>query len=167
MGLLGSIFGSKPKAQKSESGNKSWDFIKSTYSPMASGGTGAFGQLGSALGVGGDFAGQQQAYDNYLNNSGFDYAMDQGMQGVTNSAAGKYLLRSGATAKGLQDRATNISKSFFDDYLDRLGQMSQLGLGAGGLMANAGQWSKGSGGTPGSQGFLGAAMQAIPFIPGI
>jgi hypothetical protein len=163
-GIVKTLFGSKPKAGKSESGNTAYPWLKDTYSPMATGGTQAYGALNNLLGVGGDADAQQGAYNNYLNNSGFNYIMDNAMQGVTNSAAGKYLLRSGATAKGLQDRASNISKTFFQDYLDRLGQSSQLGLGAGSLISGAGQYSKGTGGTQGSQGLLGSALQAAPFI---
>jgi len=164
MGLFSTIFGSSPKPEKSESGNHSYDYLKDAYGGMIGGGTDAFGQLGSALGVGGNFAGQQQAYDNFLNNSGYGYVMDQGMQGVTNSAAGNYLLRSGSTAKALQDRAMNIGKTYFENYLDHLGDMSKLGLGAGGLISSAGQYSKGTGDTQGSGGLLGAAMNLIPLF---
>jgi hypothetical protein len=118
---------------------------------------------GTATGSG-TAADQQGAYDNFLNNSGFNWIMDNAMQGVTNSAAGKYLLRSGSTAKALQDRAANISKTYFQDYLDRLAQQSQLGLGAGSLISGAGQYSKGTGGTQGSQGLLGSALQILPSL---
>ena len=159
MGLLGGIgdflFGKKPKAGSNESGNNYADYIKNAYGGMISGGTDAFGQYGNALGIGGNFAGQKQAFDNYLNNSGYGYVLDQGMQGVTNSAAGKYLLRSGATAKALQDRALNIGKTFYENYLDRLSDMSRLGLGAGSLVSGAGQFSKGTGSTQGTQGSFG------------
>lgn len=161
MGIIKSLFGSKGSKQKSESGNLAYDYLKGAYSPMVSGGTGAFGQLGSALGVGGNFAGQQQAYDNFLNNSGYQYVLDQGMQGVTNSAAGNYLLRSGATAKALQDRAMNIGKTYFENYLDHLGDMSKLGLGAGSLISGAGQYSKGSGTSGGDSGVGNAIGTAL------
>lgn len=167
MGLFSSIgnllLGKKAKSE-SESKNLAYPFISETYSPQAQGGVDAFNTLGNALGIGGEgFAGQQGAYENFLNNSGYDYVLDQGMRGVTNSAAGKYLLRSGATAKALQDRSLNIGKTFFENYLDRIGQMSQLGLGAGGLIANAGQVSKGEQ-SGGSGGILGSLLQAAPAI---
>lgn len=156
MGLLSSIFGGS--SQKSSSGNKNLDLITGMYSPMAQGGIGAYGTLGQALGIGGDFAGQQEAYENFLNNSGYDYVLDQGMQGVTNSAAGNYLLRSGSTAKALQDRSINIGKTFFENYLDRLSDMSRVGLGAGGLISDVGQYSKGKASS--SSGGLGKAIGA-------
>lgn len=142
-----------------KSGNHAWDEIKKTYYPQAKSGVQGFNQFSNALGIGGDFGAQQQAYDNFLNNSGYKYVLDQGMQGVTNSAAGKYLLRSGSTAKGLQDRSLNIGKTFFENYLDRLAQQSGLGLQAGNLMANAGQYSKGGGGG-GLGSLLGAGLSA-------
>lgn len=164
MGLFGSLFGSKPKAQKSESGNKAYPWIKDTYAPMASGGTDAFNMASGLLSGSPE---SKAGYDNFLNNSGYSYLMDNAMQGVTNSAAGKYLLRSGATAKALQDRSVNLTKTMFQNYLQDLMGLSQQGLGAGSLIANAGQWSKGTGGTQGSQGLLGTALQILPFIPGI
>lgn len=145
-------------APSSKSGNKAWGFIKDTYSPQAQGGVAAFNNFGNLLGMNGEPA-NREAYDNFLNNSGFDWIMDDAMQGVTNSAAGKFMLRSGATGKALQDRATNIGKTFFDNYLDRVGQMSAMGLGAGNLMANAGQYSKQKGGGMGGQ-LLGAGLSA-------
>lgn len=151
-GIIQSIFGSKGSKQTSESKNLAYPFISDTYSPQATGGVNAFNTLGSALGVGGDFGGQQQAYDNYLNNTGYGYALKNAEQGLTNSNAGRFFLRSGATAKGLQDRFTNIGQTYFNNYLDRLGQMSQLGLGAGGLISGAGQTSKGSGTSGGDSG---------------
>lgn len=151
MGLLG--------GGSAKSGNKAWDEIKSTYYPQAKSGVQAFNTFGNALGIGGNFAGQQQAYENFLNNSGYDYVLDQGMQGVTNSGAGKFLLRSGATAKALQDRSLNIGKTFFENYLDRVAQMSGMGMGAGNLMVNAGQYSKGGGGG-GLGSLIGAGLSA-------
>src|SRR4249919_1384929 len=103
MGLIQSVFGGS--SQKSESGNKAWKEIKGAYMPMINQGVDAFGAYGDALGIGGNFGAQQQAYDNFLNNSGYKYVLDQGMHGVTDSAAGKFMLRSGATAKALQDRS--------------------------------------------------------------
>lgn len=122
---------------------------------------------GSGGSGGGSSDGGMGGFENFLNNSGYGWVMDQGMRGVSNSAAGKYLLRSGATAKALQDRAMNISKTYLTDYLDNLARVAQLSLGAGSLISNAGQWSKGTGATSGSQGLLSTALQVLPFIPGI
>src|SRR4249919_3692644 len=148
MGLIQSVFGGS--SQKSESGNKAWKEIKGAYMPMINQGVDAFGAYGDALGIGGNFGAQQQAYDNFLNNSGYKYVLD--------SAAGKFMLRSGATAKALQDRSLNIGKTFFENYLDRLSDQSRLGLGAGGLLSNTGQYSKASGSS--SSGGLGKTIGA-------
>lgn len=161
MGLFSTLFGSKPKPQESESGNKAWDFINTTYSPMAQGGTSAFNTASGLLSGSPESKG---AFDNFLNNSGYSYLMDNAMQGLTNSAAGKYLLRSGPTLKAMQDRSVNLTKTMYQNYLQDLMGLSQQGLGAGALMTNAGQWSKGTGGTAGSQGLLGSALQMLPFI---
>lgn len=153
MGLLGG-------GATSKSGNHAWDEIKSTYYPQAKMGVQGFNAFGNALGIGGDFGAQQGAYDNFLNNSGYKYVLDQGMKGVTDSAAGKFMLRSGSTAKALQDRSVNIGKTFYENYLDRLAQMSGMGMGAGNLMVNAGQYSKQSGGGGGIGSLIGGALSA-------
>lgn len=155
MGIIQTIFGGSK--EKSESGNKAFDYLKGAYSPMVTGGTDAFGAYGNLLGLGGGEA-NKEAYSNFLDNSGYSWIMDEAMRGVSNSAAGKYLLRSGSTAKALQDRAANIGKTFFENYLNRLSDQSRLGLGAGGLIADAGQYSKGTGTS--NSGGLGKAIGA-------
>lgn len=92
------------------------------------------------------------------------------MGGLTNAFAGRGMLRTGAAGKAFQDRAANLGKTYFDNYLGHLEKQAGLGLGAGGLISNAGQWSKGTGGTQGSGGIFGALAAAAPYIaqiPGI
>lgn len=160
-GIIKSVFGSKGSKSTSSSSNLAYPFISETYSPQATGGVNAFNTLGSALGVGGDFSGQQPAYDNYLNNTGYGYALRNAEQGLTNSNAGRFFMRSGATAKGLQDRFTNIGQQYYNNYLDRLAQMTQLGQGAGALITGAGNVSQSKGTAGGDNGIgnlLGTAL---------
>lgn len=164
MGLFSTLFGKAPKPEKSESGNKAYDYLMGAYSPMVSGGTGAFGATNALLGVGGDSAAQEAAFNNYLDSTGYNFIQDEAMQGLTNAFAGRGMLRSGAAGKAFQDRAANIGKTYFDNYLGHLEKQSGLGLGAGGLIGNAGQWSKGTGGTQGTGGIFGAIAQVAPYI---
>src|SRR5688572_6955805 len=145
MGLFSTIFGSSPKAGKNESGNKSYDYLKDAYGGMVSGGTGAFGQANDLLGVGGADNGESsEAFQNYLNSTGYNFIKDEAMGGLTNAFAGRGMLRSGAAGKAFQDRAANIGRTYFDNYLGHLEKQAGLGLGAGGLIGNAGQWSTGT-----------------------
>lgn len=156
MGIFSTIFGSSPKPEKSESGNKAYDYLMGAYSPMVSGGTGAFGQANNLLGVGGADNGESsEAFQNYLNSTGYNFVKDEAMGGLTNAFAGRGMLRSGAAGKAFQDRAANLGKTYFDNYLGHLEKQAGLGLGAGGLIGDAGQWSKGTGETKGTGGIFG------------
>lgn len=157
--VVGAVFGSKGSKQSSK--NEAYPFISSTYSPQATGGVNAFNAYGNALGLGPEgSAAQQGAFQNYLSNVGQPYIMDEAMKGLTNSAAGNFFLRSGATAKGLQDRGFNIAKTYYDNYLNHISDMSKLGLGAGNLIGQTGQVSSGTaGGSNGIGSALGTALQ--------
>lgn len=152
MGLFSSA-----KPGKSESGNKAYDYIKGAYSPMVQGGTDAFGYTNNLLGIG-----KEGGFQNYLDSAGYNFIKDEAMSGLTNSAAGQGMLRSGATAKALQDRAANIGRTYFDNYLNHVTDQSKLGLAAGGLISGAGQYSKSKGATQGGMGMdlIGAGLQA-------
>lgn len=137
----------KPKAakQKSESGNVNNDLIKSTYGGMMGEGTGANNYLSSLLTGGGNVGAANAGYQGYLANAGYAPAMRQLSQNITGQGAAAGILNSGATAKALQTRGTELNQSFFNNYLQQLAGLSGLGLQAGGLVANTGQYSKGTG----------------------
>lgn len=151
MGLLSTIFGSSPKAGKNESGNKAYDYLKGAYGGMVGGGNDAFNYTNDLLNVG-----EEGGFQNYLDSTGYNFIKDEAMDGVMSQFAGRGALRSGAAGKAFQDRAANLGRTYFDNYLGHLEKQSGLGLGAGGLISNAGQWSKGTGGTQGSGGLLGS-----------
>lgn len=127
---------------KSTSENQAYPWLQDTYAPQAEGGVDAFGLLSGLLGAGGDQEAAQGGFQNFLDNSGFGWAMDEAMRGVSNSGAGKFLLRSGATAKALQNRATGLGQQFFGNYLNQVGNLANLGINAGQLISGAGQVQK-------------------------
>lgn len=153
----------KPKAakQKSESGNLNNDLIKSTYGGSMTQGTGAMTQLSNMLGVG-----DPNGYNNYLQLAGFAPAMRQLSQNITGQGAAAGILNSGATAKALQTRGAELNNQFFNNYLQQLAGLSGLGLQAGGLVANTGQYSKGTG-TGGGPSTLGSIASTIGGIASI
>lgn len=191
MGGVGKfLFGSKGKPQESESGNHAWNEIEHYFQPMLGYGTQGGDAIANLLGVGaprvGDKAGQysyegggatggsggaaggqQGALSNWANSGGMQFLMDTMQKGVTSSKAAQGLLKSGSYGTALQDRAMGLGSTYLNQYMDNLFKFSNLGLGAGGLMASAGQYSKGQGATPGKQGAAPMILQAASMIPGI
>lgn len=104
-----------------------------------------------------DGAPQNNAFNSYLNSTGYDFMFDQGQRGITGSAAARGLLNSGATAKALTKFGQNLGKSYFSDYLNQLGNMNNI-LGG---TASAGQNALGQIATAGTAGGGNAANAMI------
>jgi hypothetical protein len=172
----------KPKQAKSTSDNANRDLINSTYGGQMGQGTGATNFLAQLLGVApsgvaraantigtaansiAEGGGAQAGYRNYLQQAGFQPAMTQLSKGITGQGAASGLLRSGSTAKRLQSSGAELNQSFFNNYLQQLGQLSGLGLQAGGLVANAGQRSSSTGGGPSTLGSIASTVGGIASI---
>lgn len=116
-------------------------------------------QPGAPMGYNGamDGAPQQNAFNSYLNSTGYDFQMDQGQRAITGSAAAKGLLNSGATAKALTRFGQNLGKGYFSDYLNQLSGMSNT-LGG---TATAGQNALGQIASAGTAGGGNAANAII------
>ncbi len=151
--------------QEQESGNKAYGWIKDAYAPQVGAGVGGVNMLGNVLGIGGPGA-SAQAMDDYWNSSGGKFLLDQGLDGLTSKYSALGLRKSGAAMKGMENYRQDLASTKLDNYLSHLGQLGQLGLGAGGLITNAGQYSKGSGsgGGGGLGSLIGAFASAAPFI---
>lgn len=154
-GIVKSLFGKK-KPQTSESGNKFADQINSTFSPMAAYGSQGMGMMANILGLNGAGAGEE-ALDNWWGSSGGDFLMNQGMDQIVGNRAAGGLLRSGGTSKAIEDYRSGLASSKLGEYMGLLGNMNQQALGAGALISNAGQYSKGTGAHT-SGGGLGQAI---------
>lgn len=152
----------KPSTQLSENVNNS--LITSTYSPQMQQGTGANDYLSALLTGQGDTGAAQGGYNNYLRMAGYAPAMRQLSQGITGQGAASGLLNSGATAKALQTRGTELNNQFFNNYLQQLSGLSGLGLQAGGLVANTGQKQQSTGGSPSTLGSIASAVGGIASI---
>lgn len=134
MGILGALFGGSKSKATSE--NKAYPFIKDTLGGAVGTGAGAINQLGGELSGG---------FDNYLNNSGFDFAASEGLKGLTGSAAAGGLLRSGSATKGMASFLEGLRAQRYENFLNQLGNVGQLGLGAGGVVTGAGATSTSTG----------------------
>lgn len=152
------------------------DMIKSAYGGQIGQGTGATNILSSLLTGGGDTAGANAGYQNYLQNAGYAPAMRQLSQGITGQGAAAGILNSGATAKALQSRGADLNQGFYNNYLQHLTDLSGLGLQAGGLVANTGQRSTSqsqstnsssgtsTGGSPGLFGSIASGIGGIASV---
>lgn len=131
--------------QKSESGNKAYPWVKDTFGgPGGAAFGGSVGAYGDILGLNGAGAGRE-ALDNYWNSSGGQFLLDQGLDGLTNKFTALGLSKSGAAMKGMETFRQGLASTKLDNYLGHLGKLGGMGLGAGGLVTQAGQWSKGEG----------------------
>lgn len=135
--------GSKSKQQStsqqsSQSFNQAYPYIQETYSPIVSQGNKAFSSLSALLGLGGDRAGAESAYDDYLGSTDYNRTLRTGSQAITNNRAVNGLLGSGSTLRALTQFGQDTSQKYFGDYLNRLLGISDSGMKAGNLIAGAG-----------------------------
>ena len=134
MGLLQSLFGGSK--QSSTSDNKALPFLQGALQPAITGGTNMLNSLNSELSGG---------FDKFKKNSGFDFMLGEGLKGITGSRAAQGMLRSGGTGSRYLQLANDLGTQSYTNYLDRLGTAGQLGLGAAGTLAGAGQTSTSKG----------------------
>ena len=111
---------------------------------------------GGAQPVPQNVGGAQNAFQQYLDSTGYQFQFNQGQQGLTGSAAARGLLNSGATAKALTQYGQDMGKRYFSDYMGQLGNMNNT-LGG---TASAGQNALGQIATAGTAGG-GTAANAI------
>jgi hypothetical protein len=144
---MSAIFG----GSKSSSKNVNNDFIRGAFG-------GAAGATGSSINslqalLGGDSSGFRKFTD-AIDLSG---QAEAGSRGITGNAAARGLMRSGSTGKALVGYEQQLENQAADSYMNRLLGTGQLGLGAGGLIAQTGQTSK-SKSKPGISAFLGKGL---------
>jgi hypothetical protein len=117
------------------------------------------GQAAGLLGLGG---GDPAAFQKYLNSSGYKFMLDSGSKAITGNAAARGLLNSGSTLKALTQFGQDLGSTKLDNYLGQLSNIAKTSLGAGGLISEAGQYSKGSGSSsPGIAGLIGAVLSSV------
>lgn len=116
---------------------------------------------------------QMDAMSNYADSAGMKFLLGQGINQINGNMAGKGLLQSGATATGLEKLRQGLATTYLNQYLDKVLDFSRLGLGAGGVLAGAGQTSTSSGTSTSKgakQGILGdiagAAVSSAMGTPG-
>ncbi len=115
-----------------------YDRNTANLSPWMTRGNAAGEQINGLLGIGGNPQAASQAFDQYRNSTGYQFQMDQGMQGVNhaNAAAGGRI--SGNAIKAGQRFGQGLASTTFQNYLNNLQGVSGQGLGAGSSVAGVG-----------------------------
>lgn len=135
-GVVKSLFGGGSSKSSSTSSNRSWDVLRDPLTSAVSGGVNNLGNLSDIL---------NQGFDAYKKNAGFDFQLNQGNRNIAGGAAAKGLLNSGSTAKALAEYESNLGNTMYGNWLDRLGGVAQMGLGAAGPLVGAGSTSSSTG----------------------
>lgn len=132
------------KKKPTKSDNQNLGLINQTFTQPAQQGAGAIGVLGGALGApGGDTAAADAGFQRFQDQSGFKNVLQALTQGITGGQAARGLLRSGSTSTRLLEEGTKLNQQSFNNYLQNLMGLGNLGLGSGSLLASAGQQSIG------------------------
>jgi len=135
---MSSLFGGSQ--QSSSSSNQAFGYLKNLLGGNVSAGTNAVNSLSNNLG----------SFQNYKNNSGFDFALNQGTRQLSGSAAANGLLNSGSTAKGIANYETGLGQQTYNNYLGQLGNLAGLGNQSAGIIGGAGATSQSQGSSQGS-----------------
>lgn len=111
---------------------------KALEQPTIDRGNTAGSAYNALLGLGGDSASANQAFQNYQNSDGYQFRLGQGLNAVNASAFAKGGGLSGATLKGLNDYAGGSASDEFSKYLGQLQTPISAGLSATGALAGQG-----------------------------
>lgn len=101
------------------------------FEPYRQGGLTAYNTQLGALGLGGQ-GGYDAAVSAFRASPGYDFRMDQGTQAIDRSAAARGALGSGATLKALTQYGQGLADQEWDQWQNRLGGLSGMGMQAAG-----------------------------------
>lgn len=141
---------------KSTSENKNMGIINDKF-----GGVADYAQEGAG-GLSALLRGDMSGFNNFKNNMGYNWELNQGLGGVQQNRAAVGGLDSGATLKALANYQTGLNNQYGDTYLQGLTGLNNMGNNAGNLMANVGQYSTSSSKSGGGiGGLLGAGLSTF------
>lgn len=114
------------------------DESRGMFNPFIQQGTQAGDAIARLLNISGrDASGQQAAFKNFRDSTGYQFQVDQAERGVMGNQAALGLTESGAAAKALSDRRQGIADSSFNSYFDKLAGQQGVGLSAAGQLSSA------------------------------
>lgn len=111
---------------------------KALATPYIDRGNAAGDELNGFLGLGGDPAKIQAAFDTYLNSTGYQFDKQQGIDAITSNKAVGGLLNSGSTLKALDTFGTGEAQKYGQQYAQNLFGVSGQGVGAINALTGAG-----------------------------
>ncbi len=152
VGAAGSIYASSSASDAQQKAaersaalqQRQYEQTRGDFEPYRAAGGNALSRLNALYGFDGAEA-QQKGFDEFREDPGYRYALDQGTQQVQSSAAARGMLQSGGTLKAIQDRGMNLADQGFSNYISRLraaaesGQNAAAQTGTFGANAAAGQ----------------------------
>ena len=116
-----------------QSGNRAFDILNNSI------GQSSLGAYNTGLeAMNRELAG---GYEGYKDNNSFDFMRLMGLDRTATPYASQGAFNSGAAMKALSKYDANYKDQFYNNYLDRLYQQSQMGLAGGNLLAGAGNTS--------------------------
>ena len=138
---LGGLFSSRRAAREQERGSRlGFDYLQQspvgqTFLPL---GAEAAEMRGAALGLGGDPAASEAAFQNFLGSTGVLGEIEQGGRAITGSRAARGILQSGGTGTQLLRMGQQRARGGFQNFLGQLGGIAGQGLQAGAQIGAAG-----------------------------
>lgn len=139
-GIASAIIGKKSADKASKQASQGFNYLKgnSLVQNTQQGGSVAGDRINALLGLGGDVGAANRAFADYQGSTGYQFRFDQGADAVTQNAAARGLLNSGATLKGLTEYGQNFASNEFQNYLAALGGAQATGLSAAYNVASQG-----------------------------
>lgn len=112
---------------------------KAMEEPYVTSGNTAETGLNGFLGLGGDPAATQKAFQDYLNSTGYQFALNQGEAAAEQNGAARGQLDSGGTLKALDAYGTGLAQQYGQNYINNLLDETKVGAGSAAALANSGQ----------------------------
>lgn len=144
--------------QTSNSSNQAYPALQQAFGGVTGQTANASNAIANLLGLGGTGA-QDQGFQNFKNNSGYNFIRDEGLSGISGNQAARGLLGSGSTLKAMNKYNNNLADSFLNSYLQQLTGLSNTGLQAGNVISGAGNVSQSQGTSSGTSKGGGFGLQ--------
>lgn len=151
---MSEIFGGSKSKSVGSSYNKSYDYLQGALGGQVGQGGLAGTQMANLLGLNGA-QGQNDAFNNWRNSTGYQFGLNQGMDAITGNAAAGGLLNSGSTAKALNSFGQDYASTQYGNYMQQLMGLSGQGLNAANTIGGAGNVSNQKSTSSSTNGFGG------------
>ncbi len=140
-GIASAIIGKKSADKAGEQAMTGFNYLQSNplISQAQQRGGVAGSRIGALLGLGGNPAAAEAAFDQCRDSTGYQFRLGQGISAIEQSAATRGLLSSGSTLKGLAEYGQGLASSEFQNYLQALSGAEGTGLSAAYNVASQGQ----------------------------